>query len=387
MGYIGSHAPRSVNAHTEIETAAITASTLNASLTSVPAGSIERSVNVMYGFKNKLINGNFSVWQRGTTFSTSGYSADRWNFVVSGTGTTGTAARYNLDPLKFESKHGILITCAGGSAVDDSILLSQVVEGVRTFSGKSITLSFWADSHYRDSKIGLEFVQQFGIGGSASVTGIAARAIAISHSTTGDLSKYELTVDIPSIAGKTIGTGASDGLSLNLWISAGTSVAARASNIGHQTAKIVIADVQLEDGDAATIMEHRPLGMEMHLCYWYYQQITLAQSQAGIWVPQTGNFYGRLRFLTKMRRAPAITLLSTSVPIFGITEAQWDSDYWGNGAWALWDISVTLTNVAAASITTTSAAFTCAVNTGGNLTYAVIGAPYQPVTYYLNAEL
>ena len=43
------------------------------------------STGVSEAFKNRLINGNFGIWQRGTSTSSAAYLADRWQIENAGT--------------------------------------------------------------------------------------------------------------------------------------------------------------------------------------------------------------------------------------------------------------------------------------------------------------
>ena len=49
--------------------------------------------------KNKIINGDFGIWQRGTSFSNpanGAYTADRWTIGHNGTGATRTVSQQSF---------------------------------------------------------------------------------------------------------------------------------------------------------------------------------------------------------------------------------------------------------------------------------------------------
>lgn len=221
-------------------------------------------------FRNKIINGNFDIWQRGTSQTSSGYgSADRWYNQHSG--STKTAALGFFVPGQTDVPNNPFyflkhtVTSVAGSS--NFVISSQRIEGVRTLAGKTATLSFWAKTD-ANKNIGVEFLQSFGTGGSPDAfDSFSTQLVALTTSWT----KYTITLDIPSISGKTLGTNGDDYLGLLFWFDAGSAYDARSASVGQQSGIFDIAQVQLEEGSAATPFEDRPVGIEGQLCMRYYQ--------------------------------------------------------------------------------------------------------------------
>jgi hypothetical protein len=150
--------------------------------------------------KNKIINGDFGIWQRGTTFTSVAqmtYLADRWasngssNNFSRQTFTPGTAPVSGYEGSFF-------LRC---TATSQQIGITQRIEDVRIYAGQTVTISFWAKADSART-LSLFFDQNFGSGGSAQVD-FAATTIA---SLTTSWARYTYTVAVPSISGKTIGT-------------------------------------------------------------------------------------------------------------------------------------------------------------------------------------
>jgi hypothetical protein len=160
--------------------------------------------------KNKIINGDFGIWQRGTSSSSQGYqTADRFTAVWDGTGTK-TISRQTFTPgtapvAGYEGQYFLRFdqTVAGTGATYNAIL--QPIEDVRTFAGQTVTLSFWAKAAASTTLPKLELGQNFGSGGSASVDTTIQSNLAITTS----WARYSITASVPSISGKTVGTGSS----------------------------------------------------------------------------------------------------------------------------------------------------------------------------------
>ncbi len=275
---------------------------------------------------NLLINGGFDVWQRGSTHTgASGVygSADRWGVVQSGMAMSLTKATFTVgqtdvpgNPRKYA-----VCDCNATAGASDFVKFLQKIEGVKTSADETVTLIFWAKATSTDD-IGFELTQNFGSGGSASVTGIGGQKVTLTTSWV----LYTMTIDIPSISGKTIGVN--NALQVQFYLNAGTDFDARLDSLGISGSKTVsFANVKVETGSTASLFVRRHEAEELTLCQRYYQ------TGFGIWcgdVTNTGVYYQDTMFPVTMRASPTATVgfvsangFAQSVPtVDGVTNSQ-----------------------------------------------------------------
>jgi len=286
--------------------------------------------------KNLIINGNFDVWQRGTSQTTTGFgSVDRWSHLIGGSTTiavskqTFTVGQTDV-PGEPEFYYQNVVTSGSGAA--DYVIVSQAIEGVRSLAGQTATVSFYAKAS-SSLNVSVEFGQLFGSGGSPSapVTAIGVSKKALTTS----WQKFTVTADIPSISGKTLGSAGGDYLALWFWLDAGSDYNSRTDSLGNQSGTFSIAQVQLETGSEATDFEQRPIGEELALCFRYYVQSD-NYGAAGVtangmlqFVADSANAaYGVNYFPVQMRASPTISVSDNA----GVTASVHRAGIGGTGA-------------------------------------------------------
>jgi len=99
--------------------------------------------------KNAVINGSMEIWQRGTSFNTTGafstsYTADRWQGYQGGAGVTQTTSRQASDLPGF--RYFARVQRNSGSSATGYIGLWQTIETAVSipYAGQTVTLSFYA---------------------------------------------------------------------------------------------------------------------------------------------------------------------------------------------------------------------------------------------------
>jgi hypothetical protein len=222
--------------------------------------------------KNKIINGDFFVNQRGFTSTTtsSTYGFDRWFIGYSGGTVTYSAQTFTLGTAPvagYEGTNFARVVTASQSAAGNFTYLQQRIEDVRTFANQTVTVSFWAKAATGTPSVGVVFEQQFGTGGSGTVV-TSGGTTAITTSWV----RYSKTISVPSIAGKTIGTG-TVALNLGLMTSVGTTISgAGYPAVGLQNETIDFWGIQVEAGSVATpfTTASGSIGGELALCQRYY---------------------------------------------------------------------------------------------------------------------
>ena len=212
--------------------------------------------------KNKVINGDFYWWQRGTTFTNpagDSYTADRFmidygtaaptsNSVTRQTFTPGTAPVAGYEGVFFFRS---TLTTVGTTS---RLSIHHKIENVQTYAGQTVTLSFFAKADSARSLGG--FIQQnFGSGGSATVsTAITSQSITTAWT------RFSMQVAVPSISGKTIGTSSFLNIRLDQAVAAGSVLDLWGLQL---EASSTVSDFQTATGT---------LQGELAACQYYYQK-------------------------------------------------------------------------------------------------------------------
>lgn len=217
--------------------------------------------------KNGFINGDFEHWQRGASFASAGYTADRWFFNASGVASPNLL-RNPIAPGQFPNIKAPAFARVSYGAISDAaahyVVYEQLVEGADTYAGQQVTVSFKVfNSGAAGRQIALEVRQNFGAGGSATVSGIGSKK----YSLAAGINTIMHTVDIPSVSGKTLGV--KNSLGFAFWASAGSNWSAHSDNLGPQSGDLHFTEVQIEPGAIATEFERVPKALSLMQCQRY----------------------------------------------------------------------------------------------------------------------
>jgi hypothetical protein len=199
-----------------------------------------------------------------------GFAADRWKLGVNGAATLALVPM-PLGELPESATNCLRMVTTTQSGVANYANTSHRIESVRTLSGKTVTISFWARAPISGTpKIAIEFEQYFGSGGSPSAA-VQTRVGQITLS--GTWVRYSIQVTVPSIAGKVLGTNNDHALALILWMSAGAYRNARTGSLGIQNNTFDIWGVQVEEGSVATPFDKKTFADELRACQRYYVRL------------------------------------------------------------------------------------------------------------------
>ncbi len=267
--------------------------------------------------KNQVINGDFNIWQRGTSFTVASdtYTADRFLVAANG-GQTMAFTRETFTPgtapvAGYEGKffYQYAVTAAGSGNTYNQ--LKTRIEGARTLAGQTATVSFWAkgSASYNITSVGY---QNFGTGGSPSSAVLAWSSGNLAVTTSWQ--RFSYTFTMPSVSGKTFGTAGND--YIELYINMPTN----------QTSTTGIWGVQLEAGNTATAFQTATgtLAGELAACQRYFSTsyqngvaVPTAGGSGGLGVmfsypanAAAGHKLGAIYYPVRMRANPTVTIYS-----------------------------------------------------------------------------
>jgi hypothetical protein len=287
-------------------------------------------------FKNRIHNGAFTVWQRGTPVTgvgVDGRSVDRYFQWANAGGQVGrtTWAQETSDlPTGFGTGLNISVTTAHTSiGSNEAYAFNTRLEGTDfqdlawgTASAKPLTVSFWAKSN----KVGTYCLY---INSSQAATKYNIREVPITNTWTyfsytfsGDTAQTTINDTAGRIAvyiGLMAGSSTKTGTAGDVW-NTGFGFTSNQVNFFDSVSNVLrITGLQMEVGSVATSFEYRPYGVELALCQRYYYRFNSSGSpQLFTTSASPGSDAGQIFYLrTPVPMRTSATCSSTAASTFG----------------------------------------------------------------------
>jgi microcystin-dependent protein len=249
-------------------------------------GAVETANNLTPLSSNYIINGGMDIWQRGTSFSGNGYTADRWN-----SGNSPSAVSRSTDvPNGFT--YALDIT---GS----NHLINQRIESANATSlyGQSTTVSFYAKSSSGSNTMTVA------IGTPSAKDNFATQNIEYTSSAitiTSSWARYTTTFSALS-------SSVTNGAFIYIY-----------RNGSNGTDRTLITGVQLEAGPYATPfrLNAPSLQAELAACQRYYETFAARKLNNEGYAAGTGyGYYMNIGWAVTKRVAPTVTLPATTFKV------------------------------------------------------------------------
>lgn len=338
------------------------ATSLTATGVQFPDNSVQ-TAPALTGFRNRIINGDMRIAQRGTSFAAANnvYLLDRWRYGKSNDAAmTFTQSTDVPSGSRFSYSLRATVTTADASiAAGDYSLIVNPIEGYNIVDlvGVPITLSFWVKS----SKTGIHCVAfrngVYSRSYATEYTIIAAntweyKSITIQSGLNTSSGAWDFSSGLGLQVSWSMAIGSTSQSTANTWVDLNTFSTPNQVNCLDTIGNIfAITGVQLEKGSTATDFEFRPYSVELAMCQRYYERRTVGSQNnerlttTGFATSSSGAQFP-IQHLVQKRSIPTIVVANV-----GSTHV-----YDGGGistptAWSLDNTGIYITNIYLSGIT------------------------------------